>query len=270
MVDKRGILPTLKKVAMSTSRNQNGQRLHYAMRHDVEWLLAAYSRLSLPLFFLDHPPVKHFCQFNLLGTLALPSGYIEVSPRPEVVTHHMPPEHLTHFPQRPPPVVLGTVNRYYFPHSTLFLCLPGQDEYALVQEDVLPLFGPLMPFFDRARPRIVSDKGSSYKIQGGGQKKGWLEGTTVELYGFVQSYTLSRQQEARYRMRTWDPTAAAAKAKPESLRRVQKGLEMILPEWKGHVILKHREEAPGCTACGLDFNEQRRKTPEGGKWYVPS
>jgi hypothetical protein len=148
------------------------------------------------------------------------------------------------------PMVLGAVNRYYYP------CLFAVENVPAVEWD---------PSEEAARiARLVECILCVNIIDG-----------HVHLPTKLEFYDYIRYVDPVPGLKTEDEDRTDRACRPAtSLARIQALLDECLPEcWRGRVVLKDREDAPPCTACGLDVMEQWEDVITDGRsspgWVLP-
>jgi len=70
-----------------------------------------------------------------------------------------------------------------------------------------------------------------------------LDITTIEAYGYCEYVEFDKSVDR----------GLGQDFAPSNLKGIQAALDGILDEqWKGKIVLKNREDAPSCSACGKD------------------
>lgn len=257
-------LPALERVVMSCSPNRNWARL--VNRPGIALRLATGPRhKSLPLALLNCPNVKHFCQSDILGPLALDPELIRLPHTPEIVSHHMQYGHALGSDQDAPAIVLGAVNRYYFPVHYLSVFHPSITITANEHRLILDILGPMF-----VRTDVVTRGDGAATLTKQDLLPNMVDGTIVELYNFVRTYVMTDTDGRQYQLGIWNASESTRNKPAGPLDGYQRTLDTLLPLWwKNKVILRNREDAPSCTACGLDREEQFRRSQDLGPWHVP-
>jgi hypothetical protein len=81
--------------------------------------------------------------------------------------------------------------------------------------------------------------------------------TAIEIYDYIRHVRIHPPEISLQFPYTNGKAMELADRPPESLEAVQAALETyVVPEWKGKVVLRNREDAPPCEACDLDPKEQ--------------
>ena len=142
------------------------------------------------------------------------------------------------------PVVLGATNRYYYPCLFAIENVPANQWNPEVE-------GARIARIVRCLS-VVNVKDGHIHLPDAPPQKFDLGKTKLEFYDYIRYVDpvpgLNTEDEGR-NDRACRPAT--------SLARIQALLDECLPEcWRGRVILKDREDAPPCTACGLDVMEQ--------------
>jgi hypothetical protein len=142
------------------------------------------------------------------------------------------------------PVFLGATNRYYYP------CLFTVDNDPDTEWDPEAEAPPIARIVQCLSIVIVKD--GHIQVPDAPPQKFDLGQTKLEFYDYIRYV----DPVDEITLKSEGPTGRACRP-ATSLARIQAVLDDRLPEcWKGRVILKNREEAPPCTACGLNLMEQ--------------
>jgi hypothetical protein len=191
---------------------------------------------QVPLFFLDLPTVKHFCQTRPTGPFALPGDTIEILHPPDIVTIHPHSMLQANGPSWLSPIVLGCTNRLMFRNAVLVGSLTDRGE-ELLEEDVAPLFDVIYTML--ARPVLLI---TNCDDQDPPARPPWLGNTKVELYNYIRQVNETNL--------TGNPNLD--RYLPSDLTHIQSLFDEQLGRWKGVVIFKNWEECPPCSACGFE------------------
>lgn len=228
---------------------------------------------SLPLVLMNHPTVEHFCQPRLFSNLALHHENFLVSTPPKVFTCHIhfdiseSPWHRSSVLADPPkefrlPIILGTTNRMIFEEPHIPARNGGIDP--LSREINMELAtGVLWQAIQKSYVLVVDHPSDEARWN---EKVYVPKDTKVEIYGFVASF--SRSPSSSLSPSPSERSHDLEQPQRSYLSKVQTRLDSILDQkWRGKVVLKNAEEAPPCTACGLDLVEQCRTRREAYEVY---
>jgi len=205
----------------------------------------------LPHLLINLPNVKHVCQTNRDGPHALMEGVYRPSHPPAVFTYHCNlPYELCTCTEDLGPIVLGAINRHYYTCVFAVDHMPFVNPWGVMQDSVR-----IEKIVQRLHCLVISLKDGEQSMASEADGDVDLGSTTLELYDYV-----------RYRATPPDGRPKLVFTRGQSLRASQPAatmapfqalLEKALPKrWKGRVVLKDREDAPPCTACGLNIKEQ--------------
>jgi hypothetical protein len=192
----------------------------------------------IPHYLVGLKSVKHYCQSSRLGPLALKHSNTRPASSPEIVTHHLH-EEIGPRDMHLPPIVIGSVNRYIFQAPPQIVTYKGNG-------DTLP-YGIVGPIIEALYESLTDQKQALLLHSDGFQfvplEDIPLDTTTIEVYGYCKHVDFDEAVD-----RSSDQDSA-----PSNLRGIQVELDGILDErWKGKIVLKNREDAPSCSACGKD------------------
>jgi hypothetical protein len=206
-----------------------------------------------PHFLVALPNVKNACQSTLFGPLSLVACFYTMSNPPMIFNYHakLPPLSCT-CDAVLGPIILGTTNRLFF--GCLY-CVDKFPPSAWRNTRDLVSMRAILQRFDAVQVIDLGNPDSSVVTAPLDQVD--IGNTKVELYDYIRiTNPISGDPHQNFRGCTLHACRPAT-----SLRSYQQLLDQQLPEkWRGRVILKHREEAPPCTACGLDIKEQWEHT----------
>ena len=192
----------------------------------------------IPHYLIGLKSVKHYCQSSRLGPLALKHSNTRPASSPEIVTHHLP-EEVGSGDMHLPPIVIGSVDRYIFQAPPLIVTYKGNG-------DTLP-YGIVGPIIEVLYESLTDQKQALLLHSDGFQfvplEDIPLDTTTIEVYGYC-IYVDSDETIDR---------GLGQESAPSNLKGIQLALDGVLDErWKGKIVLKNREDAPSCSACGKD------------------
>jgi len=221
-----------------------------------------YQYKSLARTLINTPNVAHACQSTQFGPLSLFRGANRVKNPPAVFTYH--PKLPTPFcacTDALGPVILGAMNRHYY------TCL-----YAINDEtNLVEMTGIMIDIVGSVCSTLISDAAGGVRDTADSDDPGDmihagedvadmddrddLGDTMVELYDYVRV--------SDWTQNSWtDPIStprghSVPACRPaQSLALFQEVLdEQLPPKWRGRFIFKNREDAPPCTACGLNLAE---------------
>jgi hypothetical protein len=225
---RAGIFGSLNRICMTTTGDQSwGTHLQH---HIVD----QYFNIAwLPTALLNLPTVQHYCQSSMLGPLAIRnSGYRPTYP-PKIVTYHYRHPYGFWDPNKRPPIVFGSINRFMSPNPFV-VSIPGGGDLRMVG-GLREVFLPLLDMLDFLVP-VSFQKGDdiiSRYLDDESQIDSTIIGTVLELYKFIE-------------LRGRGSSA-------ENLASLQKALDAVLGPWTGKVILKDKSECPPCSACGYAY-----------------
>ena len=215
---------------------------NYPTGHDLK---------NTPHLLINLPNVEHVCQMTRFGPHALYPGLYAPSHPPEVFTYHCNlPSRLCICTEEVGPIVLGAINRLYYTCTFAVDHMPFVNPWGVMQDQTRVQH--IVQRLNNSPVVTLTEDGASV-----GQYTDELDigSTTLEICDYV-----------RYRATPPDGRPELAWARGHSYRACQPAATMVpfqalldeaLPEkWKGRVIMKDREEAPPCTACGLNLKEQ--------------
>jgi len=210
---------------------------------------------AIPHILFNLPNLQHICQSTAYGPLALRPGTYRVANPPKVFNYHrkLSRRHCVCSGDMGP-IILGSINRY-FCGCLHAVRLAPLDPFGMSQD--IERIGTLLTWVC-STPIDLTNLG--YGPRGPKVPVG-LGDTKIELYDFIR-FSADVPNEPPQQRVYRDCTELACRP-AASLAAFQHLLTMSLPdEWRGRVILKNREEAPPCTACGLDVKEQWKHTIE--------
>jgi len=196
---------------------------------------------SLARFLVNLPNVANACQATHYGPLGLSHGANRIKNPPAVFTYHPKlPSPFCPCTEALGPIILGTMNRHYY------TCLYAMEDESIIEADVIDnIVRPVCSTPIRDNGEDLGDTADSDD----------LGITMVELYDYVR---VSAPTPNSWSDPIPTPRGHSVKAcrLPLSLDLLQEVLdEHLPPEWRGRVIFKNREDAPPCTACGLNLAE---------------
>lgn len=188
---------------------------------------------------------------NRFGPHSLHPVLYVLSHPPKVFTYHCNlPSELCVCTEEVGPIVLGAINRHYYTCTFAVDHMPFVNPWGIMQDQtrveniIQRLNSPTLTLTDDVP--IVNDQLDNDFDFGT---------TTLEIYDYV-----------RYRATPSDGRPKLNPARGHSYRACQPAatmapfqalLDEALPKkWKARVIMKDREDAPPCTACGLNMKEQ--------------
>lgn len=142
------------------------------------------------------------------------------------------------------PMILGAINRYYYP------CLFAVENVPAAEWNPSEEAARIARLVECISCVNIID--GHIHLAGSPPQRFDLGKTKLEFYDYIRYVDpvpgLNTEDEGRNDRASRPAT---------SLARIQALLDECLPEcWRGRVILKDREDAPPCTACGLDVMEQ--------------
>ena len=202
---------------------------------------------------IDLPTIHHYCQTVAYGPLALPHKILKVRSPLKTFTHHLRGTQifsscLDAQEKRSPPIILGSMNRYYC-QAAFHAPYPFTDECKV---EIAVLLKPIIAMLDRSV--YIADPTTGVPIKYHGDSN-VLDGTQIEIYDYIRAIESSKID--RSTKACINPADDIHTLPPQSLSFPQRILDQILPEqWKGKVVLKNREQAPPCPACGLNLQEE--------------
>jgi hypothetical protein len=191
----------------------------------------------IPHYLVGLDSVKHYCQSSRLGPLALKHNYTRPLTSPETVTYHLP-EEVGEEDMHLPPIVIGSVNRYIFQTPRVII---GAGNGDTIPNEIV---GQIVEDLDES----LTDENQGLFLHSNDFQVVPLEDipldtTTIEVYNYCIHVDLDGHV-ARSTGRDFEPS---------NLKGIQAALDGILDErWKGKIVLKNREDAPSCSACGKD------------------
>jgi hypothetical protein len=208
---------------------------------------------GIPQILLGLPSVEHLCQSVELGPLALSAVIYKPLTPLKVFTYHVRyPPHACVCAQEVAPIIVGAINRYYFVNA-----------FTVNDDDVKVwsrwpaerqlLIGALIQAFELRRSVVLTpNMEESERV---GLNSVPLDDTVIELYDYIRFVERTVDDQDPFTVKRGYTHRACRPAQP--LLDMQRALDNALPQrWKGKVLLKDREEAPPCTACGLDLMEE--------------
>jgi hypothetical protein len=238
------LLPQLRTVSMGDIPNITwnapmAQKTEIGMLSSSPQLGLQYK--SLARFLFNLPKVAHACQATQFGPLGLSHGANRIQNPPAVFTYHPKlPSPFCPCTDALGPIILGTMNRHYY------TCLYAMEDESVIMADVINnVVGSVC-----STP--ISDTGEDL---GDTADSDDLGDTMVGLYDYVR---ISAPTPNDWSDPIPTPRGHSAKAcRPLfSLDLLQEVLdEHLPPKWRGRVIFMNREDAPPCTACGLNLAE---------------
>jgi hypothetical protein len=225
---RAGIFGSLERICMTTTGDQSwGTHLQH---HIVDQY---FGHAWLPTALLNLPTAQHYCQSSMLGPLAIPNmGYRPTYP-PKIVTFHYPHPYGFWDPNKRPPIVFGSINRFMSPNPFV-LHIPDGGNMRMVG-GLREVFSPLLNMLDFFEPVSfqTGDEIHSQYLDNESQIDPTITGTILEVYNFI------------------DLRGRGSSAK--NLAKLQKVLDTVLGPWTGKVILKEKSDCPPCSACGYAY-----------------
>lgn len=220
--------------------------------NDAEYFNTAEHEMArlLPQILIDLPSVQHYCQSDVYGPLALIPLALKCSSPPTIFTHHPRPiMPMCYCPMVMPPIVIGCINRYYF--GSPFTVIEGE---SLDSGSVKGLLGPILyPLEIRENVCMVEYRKEPKPVN---EEQVSFTGTRLEFYDYIRVVSLADDDPFPPFWRTLGYCPRACRPS-QSLSFFQKELDKALPrKWKGRIVLKNREDAPPCSACGLDLMKE--------------
>jgi hypothetical protein len=220
-------------------------KLPFDQYHQLSWQdkLANDARKfdirPIPHFLIGLDTVKHYCQTALAGPLALANEILRPPNLPEIVTYHLPP--------RPieagilPPMVPGAINRYVFQLCAHIRFGEGNGDVER-PEAVKDILMPILEMLERRYRALCFDE-SHFDLLPIRPGLVNFKDTIIELYGYTRHVQVHiADGKAKFNM----------KRGANNLKGIQDQLDLLIAHWKGKVFLKNIEDAPPCSACGLD------------------
>ena len=223
----------------------------------------------LPTIMIDFPNVQHYCQADAYGPLALLPRTFKCSTPPKIYTFH--PRRVIHMcscPMVMPPIIIGSTNRYYYGVPTTIV--EGNTIKAWTSYTIETMFAPIISTLtERTSVTRIQYRQPVTPIPASPVS---LDGTTLEFCDLIRVVE-GIDGDSNPRSPTHIGHCPRACRPARSLAPLQKELDKVLPrEWKGRVFLTNREEAPPCSACGLDlmdeWDEQIKKKKERGYFGI--
>jgi hypothetical protein len=214
---------------------------------------------GIPQVIIGLPSVEHICQSVVNGPFALsPAIHIPKTPVKTFTYHARYPSDGCTCNLEYIPIIKGAVNRYYFVNA-----------YTLIHTDGSPwiddsgiILNALFRGLNQTSLRLsVSEKNRSHSAQ---IDANILDDTVIELYDYFRFVDPVEGDSLPLRITRGHSAQACRPAKP--LPRFQQELDELLPDaWRDKVILKNREDAPLCAACGFDLvREWENKIEQDG------
>jgi hypothetical protein len=208
---------------------------------------------GIPQILLSLPSVEHLCQSVEIGPLALSAVIYKPLTPLKVFTYHVRyPSHVCICGQEVTPIVLGAINRYYFVNA---FCanVDNVKVWSRSRHERDMLIGALVQSLQLRKSIVLTpNMGESERDS---LDEYSLKDTIIELYDYIRFVKPVKDDDDPFTVKRGYTARACRPAQP--LDDIQKELDRALPQrWKGKVILKHREEAPPCTACGLNLMEE--------------
>jgi len=205
---------------------------------------------------LDLPTVQHYCQAVAYGPLSLPNQIVKPESALKTYTHHQRGtplfcECLDCHENHSPPIVLGAINRY---HCKTSHGIPHP--FPSMMETVIETYlAPIIAMFARPDVMVADPETGKPTPYDGGNHDQIIEGTEIELYNYIRVYRLNEIRQNPFMFLECPDKMGTLPA--QSLSYFQTTLDAALPErWRGKVVLKDREQAPPCIACGYDFQQE--------------
>lgn len=205
---------------------------------------------------LGLPSVEHFCQYYKSGPLSLSGEIIKLQHPLKTFHYHArtnSPHSLALEPEpEQPPIIIGATNRYFFDKTTYafagsHVATDGRHQCELLHA-VLDMLCP-------RRTRVLVS--GLFYARSSTLDQVDLTGTVIEIYELVRLVNKTHHTETEVTARSSKYWARP----PQSLAELQSALDAhIHPAWRGKVFLRYREDAPPCSACGFDINEEWKQT----------
>jgi hypothetical protein len=221
----------------------------------------------LPHALINLPTIRNYCQTVFYGLLALPNKIIKVKSALQTFTTHFRGSQtfsncLTVQELRSPPIILGAINRYYCEMANHALYPFDGDAVG----EFTTLLAPILAMLDRSV--YVADPVTGESTECNSDVDAF-EGTKVEIYDYIRTIDRSKVDSTSHVC--IDPDEILQALPPLSSSFLQNLVDQAVPQqWKGKVVLKNREEAPPCSACGLDLQEEFVDVLEHFKSYKAS
>ena len=208
---------------------------------------------GIPQILLGLESVDHFCQSVEYGPLALSPMLFQPLTPLKVFTYHLrAPDHTHVLAQEATPMVVGAINRYYYAAS-FTVNDDGMKVWSRWPRERQELLGVLIETF-KFRKTVVLTSNMTHSGSVGIDTVS-LDNTIIELYDYIRLVEGTEEDRDPFIIVRGYSHRACRPAQP--LDDIQEELDKALPpRWKGKVLLKNREEAPPCTACGLDLMDE--------------
>lgn len=249
----RPMFPKLERVVMAGMRDSLWTT--FPRGYDTE----AYHQ-TIPLALLSLPTVRHYCQSVQVGPLALPSQLQEVKAPLETFTYHAVPGHgPSHFINGLPPIILGAVNRYHFYSNHVVVSMDGQTPL-IEEEEIKRIMMIVVAMVKRnSLPVVTNPMSEDQYIK---LPTPDISGTSIEFYDLVRHVQI-HPPEIGLDYPFLGNGARWLADRPSKCLGVFQSLitESNFGAWSDKTILKHREDAPPCAACGLDQMEEWEHQP---------
>ena len=256
------VLPRLGTLSLGDIANVT-HNMKNAPKHESDMLGSPLEHLykMMPRLLINLPSVNHVCQTGQFGPLALVpvrSGVYKMANPPAVFNYHptLPSVHCS-CSEVIGPIFVGAINRHFYN------CIYAIEDiepnmWTVIQES--RIIGEISQFFDS--PTLEYDPNDESHLA----ESDDLGDTKVELYDYFRVTLPIPGGRPKFQVPRGYSIRGARPA--TSLEHWQSLLDEALPQkWKGRVILKNREEAPPCTACGWDMKEEWRRRAESEEYY---
>jgi len=246
------VLPKLKIVSLGDVSNTSWTS-PIAQKLEVELLNSMYRSYykSLSRLLIELPSVAHACQSTQFGPLCLPPGANHLYNPPAIFTYHPKlPSTICICTEEMGPIILRTLNRHYFTCMWAVEDTPPNAWTVIQDSRRIGKIVDLVTSSPIVNGNVLNSQFSSIITEDFD-----LGNTRLELYDYVRILEPLPGSKPKFRVPKGYSERGCRPA--ASLDPYQKMLDEALPlRWRGRVVFKDREEAPPCTACGLDLAEQ--------------
>jgi hypothetical protein len=247
---ERGVIPfpALQTVSLGEHEDIKWSGWRFKFIDEIRDVRRQYDNaFGLPQALAGLPSVEDMCQSVVDGPFALSAAiHVPKTPVNSFTYHARYPSGVCRCNLEYIPIIKGAVNRYYFDNAHTLNhtgARPWIDDSGILLKDLFRALNQMSP-----GPSVLEmNRSHSAQID-----TNILDDTVIELYDYFRFVDPVEGDDHSSNIKRGHSARACRPAKP--LRMFQEELNELLPDaWKDKVILKNREDAPPCAACGFDL-----------------
>lgn len=206
---------------------------------------------AMPHFLVNLPNIQHICQMTRFGPHFLYPGICVPTYPPNIYTYHCNlPAKLCICTEEVGPIVLGSINRHYYTCTFAVDHTPFVNPWGVMQDQTR--INNIVQRLIGSPVVVLTDEGASVGHYTDDLDIGSIP---LEIYDYVRYR--ATPPDGRPKL-VWNRGHTPRGSQPAAnIAPFQALLDEALPQkWKGRAIMKDREDARPCTACGLSMKEQ--------------